>query len=359
MAGSASIGSLVVDRLKTRGESRWPYLALGTVAILATMVIAVAQGAVAIPAPLLLEMIWARLPFASVNPSWPATFETIVFEIRLPRVVLGALVGAALATAGATYQGLFRNPLADPYLLGVASGAALGAVLAMSLALPVAVLGLELVPLAAFLGALATVALVYLIGRVGRTTPMTTLLLAGVALGSFFSSVTYTLMLVESNRLHAIFSWLLGGLYLSNWQQVLAISPYVAGGTAVIWLCARALNVMQLEEEQAQQLGLDVDRLKLFLVAAASLVTAAAVSVAGLIGFVGLIVPHLVRLIWGPDHRFLLPMSALIGAVFLMLADTLARTAFAPNELPVGIVTALCGVPFFIYLLRQKKREVF
>ena len=340
-------------------RNRWPYLALGMAAIAATMLLAAAQGAVSIPAPLLAEMVLGRLPFVSFQATWPASYETIVFEIRLPRILLGALVGAALATAGATYQGLFRNPLADPYLLGVASGAALGAVLAMSLALPTAVLGFGVVPLAAFAGALGTVTLVYVIARVGRTTPVTTLLLAGVALGSFLTSITYSLMLVASDRLHATFTWLLGGLYLGNWGQVLAISPYIVGGTAIIWVCARALNVMQLDEEQARQLGLDVERLKLVLVAAASLVTAAAVSAGGLIGFVGLIVPHVVRLIWGPDHRFLLPMSALVGAAFLMLADTVARTLFAPNELPVGIITAFCGAPFFVYLLRQKKRAVF
>ena len=344
---------------RLRRPGRRAILIGGLAVALGAALVALAVGSVAIPVDRIAKMLLARLPFVAVVPDWPASYEAVLWEIRLPRVVLAGLVGASLATAGATYQGLFRNPLADPYLIGVAAGAALGAVLAIVAPAPPLLYSLGLVQAAAFGSAIATVALVYALARVGRTAPVTTLLLSGVALGAFAAAITSFLMYVHGDKLLSIYSWLMGGFALSNWQHVLLTLPYTAIGLAVIWLYARPLNVLQLDEEQAAQLGLNVERLKLILVGAATLVTAAAVAVSGLIGFVGLIVPHAVRLIWGPDYRFLLPMSAIGGAVFLTLADTLARALLAPSELPVGVVTAFCGAPFFLYLLRQHKRMVF
>jgi iron complex transport system permease protein len=211
------------------------------------------------------------------------------------------------------------------------------------------------VPLFAFVGAMGAVAVVYLLARVGRTLPVTTLILAGVALGAFLSSITSYLMTVCGEELHGIVFWLLGGLSMTNWNEVLIVFPCVLAGILVIWLHARPLNVMQLDEEQAQQLGVNVEKVKLILLGVATLVTSSAICFTGLIGFVGIIVPHIVRLIWGPDHRFLIPLSTLVGAIFLILADSLARTVLSPTEIPVGIITAFCGAPFFLYLLRRRK----
>jgi iron complex transport system permease protein len=270
--------------------------------------------------------------------------------------MLAGLVGAALAVAGTTYQGLFRNPLADPYLIGVAQGAGLGAIIGFLLpqSLPVAI-----VPLLAFIGAIAAVAIVYFIARVGKTLPVTTLILAGVALGAFLAAITSHLMIVSGDRLHDIVSWLLGTFSMTSWWQVTMVLPYIVIGTIVIWLYARPLNVMQLDEDQAQQLGINVEKVKLILLAAATLITAAAVCFCGIIGFVGIIIPHAMRLIWGPDHRFLLPLATFAGASFLILADTVARTMMAPTEMPVGVITAFVGAPFFLYLLRRKKKAIF
>ncbi|MBI3763956.1 MAG: iron ABC transporter permease, partial [Chloroflexi bacterium] len=273
-------------------------LALGLAVLLGAAV-----GTVAIPPQTVAQMLVARLPFLHMAAQWPATFETILFEIRLPRVALMALSGAALAASGATYQGLFRNPLADPYLIGVAAGAGLGATLAITVGLPHTVWGLNVVPLAAYLGGLMTVTLVVLIARVGRTAPVTTLILAGVAVGSFAVSLTTALMLRSPDGMRRAFGWMLGGYSTVGWDPVQVMAPYVVVGLAVLQVYARLLNVLQLDEEQARQLGLNVERLKLTLVATATLVTATAVAFSGLIGFVGLIVPHIMRLIGGPDHR--------------------------------------------------------
>ncbi|MBT9149486.1 MAG: Hemin transport system permease protein HmuU [Dehalococcoidia bacterium] len=319
------------------------------------MVVASAVGSTHIPIGTIWGVLLSRLPFVDITPAWSAAVETIVVDIRLPRVLLAGLVGAALAVAGATYQGLFRNPLADPYLIGVAQGAALGAV--VGFLLPWSVAGL--IPVLAFSGGLLAVTAVYSIARVGKTLPVTTLILAGVALGAFLASITAYLMIISGDRLHGIIAWLMGRFSLSNWEQVWVIAAPCIIGVVVIWLHARPLNVMQLDEEQAQQLGINVERVKLILLVAATLITAAAVSFVGTIGFVGIIIPHAVRLIWGPDHRFLLPLTTLAGASFLILADTAARTVLAPTEIPVGVITAFLGAPFFLYLLRQKKVAVF
>ncbi len=333
------------------------YAIVGLVLLLGVVVLVTsAIGSTDIPLSTLCQVLLAKLPLIDVKPTWAISVETIFFDIRLPRLLLAGLVGAALAVAGVTYQGLFRNPLADPYLIGVAQGAALGAV--VGFLLPTSWQAAS-VPLLAFAGALLAVMVVYSIARVGKTLPMTTLILAGVALGAFLAAITSYLMIASGEKLHGIIFWLLGTFSLTSWWQVTMVIPYVLVGTIIIWLHARPLNVMQLDEEQAQQLGMNVEQIKLILLVAATLITAAAVCFCGIIGFVGIIIPHAVRLIWGPDHRFLLPLSTLAGASFLILADTAARTLLAPTEIPVGVITAFLGAPFFLYLLRQKKRAVF
>jgi iron complex transport system permease protein len=328
-------------------------------ALLFAVLLGVSVGAVSIPVTTVAHLLLARLSPFPATLNYPEMFTTILFDIRLPRVALMGLTGAALAAAGATYQGLFRNPLADPYLVGVASGAGLGATIIISMGLPVTGLGLMAVPVGAFLGGVLTVGLVVMMAQVGRTTPVTTLLLAGVAVGSFATAITTFWMLRSPDGMRRAFSWLLGGYAGGGWQPVWIVLPYLAVGLIVLQLNTRALNVLQLDEEQARQLGLNVNRLKLILVGAATLMTAAAVSFGGLIGFVGLVVPHALRMLGGPDYRRLIPLSALGGAAFLILADLIARTMFAPQELPVGVITALTGAPFFILLLRRLKRSVF
>ncbi|MBF8266696.1 MAG: Iron transporter [Dehalococcoidia bacterium] len=337
----------------------WRPLVLGLLVVLGVSLLATAKGAVNVPPMTVAKIVASRLPLVDISPAWPSSWEAIVWDIRLPRVVVAGLVGMSLAMAGGTFQGLFRNPLADPYLIGVASGAGLAATVVMVSPIPLSLYGISLLPPMAFLGALMAVSLAYGLARVGGAVPTTTLILAGVAISFLASAVTTFLMLHVSPDVRPVLTWLLGGLSGSGWQRVAWILPYIIPCLLVIMAHGRVLNVLQLDEEQAQQLGINVERTKVMLIAAASLATAAAVSVSGMIGFVGLMAPHVVRLIWGPDYRFLLPMACVVGATLLMGSDLLARTVISPEEVPVGVITAFFGAPFFLYLLRQKKGMVF
>jgi iron complex transport system permease protein len=332
------------------------FLAVGLLAVIA---LATVVGSVSIPLTTTIKVLLDRIPFVHITANWPSGTDIIVTEIRLPRILMAGMVGAALGTAGATYQGLFRNPLADPYLIGVAQGASVGAAAGFLLPITGTFVGLGVVPAFAFAGALVSTVVVYLLARQGKTLPVTTLILAGVALGSLLMSVVSFLVISSGDKMHSIMFWLMGSFSLSQWSDVRMIMPYIVVGIGVILLFARPLNVMQLDEEQAQQLGIHVERMKLILLGAATLITAAAVSFVGAIGFVGIIIPHAVRLIWGADYRFLLPLSVLSGAIFLILTDLIARTILSPTEIPVGVVTALFGAPFFLYLLRQRRRVIF
>jgi iron complex transport system permease protein len=315
------------------------------------VILSIAIGAVFIP----LADIWRV--FTGQAPQTVTQAATIILELRLPRTALVLMTGAALGGSGAAYQGLFRNPLADPYLIGVASGAGLGAVLAMNVHWPYSFWGLMAVPLAAFTGALATVFIVYALARIGKTVPTTNLILAGVAFSSFASAVTSFLMLRSTGELRRAISWLLGGSTQAGWGPVLTVLPYLIIGLGILLLSGHALNVLQFGDDQAQQLGLHTTRIRTLILLAASLVTAAAVSFSGIIGFIGLIVPHVMRLWFGADYRRLLPLSLIGGAAMLLLSDVLARVIIAPQELPVGIVTALFGAPFFLWVLRRAKNQ--
>ncbi|MGZ9221316.1 MAG: FecCD family ABC transporter permease [Anaerolineales bacterium] len=282
---------------------------------------------------------------------------SILWKIRLPRTVLIALTGAALGGSGATYQGLFRNPLADPFLIGVASGAGLGAVIAMSIRWPYSFWGLMAIPMAAFIAALLTVFIVYTLARVGRTIPTTNLILAGVAFSSFATSLTSFLMLRSTNEVRRALGWLLGGASQSGWTAILAITPYLIIGLGILFVSGHTLNLLQFGDDQAQQLGLNVTRAKRILLISSSLATAAAVAFSGIIGFIGLIVPHILRL-WGSvDYRRLIPLSILGGATALLISDVIARIVLAPQEIPVGIITSLAGAPFFLWVLRRSKNQ--
>jgi iron complex transport system permease protein len=314
-------------------------------------------GPVAIRPSEVIRILLAKLPFLDLPADWPKTFETILFQIRLPHTLLMVLTGMALGGSGAAFQGLFRNPLADPYIIGVASGAGLGAVVAIAIDWPVTWVGMSIVPAAAFVGGLITVMIVYALARVGKSTPVTTLILAGVAVGTFTSALTSLILLVSTDQIQRAIVWLMGGFSLGGWEPVVFSLPYLVIGLILLTLLGRPLNVLQFGDEQALQLGLNVDSVKLLLVAAASLVAAVAVSFSGIIGFVGLIVPHLIRLLWGTDYRRLIPLATLGGGAVLLASDTLARTLLAPREIPVGIITSLLGAPFFLWLLRKARVE--
>jgi iron complex transport system permease protein len=282
----------------------------------------------------------------------------ILLEIRLPRVILAVLVGAALAQSGAVMQGLFQNPMADPYIVGVSSCAGLGATVAMSLGLNFWFYGLSGVGLLAFIGALGVTAVVYGISLRGGRMPVTVVLLSGIALGALASSITSYLMVAVRDDLfdtQRILFWLMGSLASRRWEHVHMAWPQIALGALCIQWLARDLNILTQGEEYALYLGLDVERSKRLLLLGASFVAAAAVSVSGIIGFVGLVVPHVIRMWVGPDHRFLLPACMLGGAVLLVNADLLARVLIDPAELPIGIITSLLGCPFFLYLLSRRK----
>lgn len=329
------------------------------------MIFAASTGSTAIP---LHDVINALLQYIGVERGVDVSSTTyrIVTIVRLPGVMVAALVGAALACAGAAMQGLFRNPLADPGIVGVSSGAALGVVLVMTQA---AAGDLWLVnqggalwraPLAAFVGALATALAVYLLSLQRGRTNLVALLLAGVALNAVLGAITSVLLLrsADINAVRAVLAWLVGSLEGRGWDYFHVVKWPILGASGVLLLFARDLNLMVLGEENAQSLGVNVPRVRLELLALASLITASAVSIAGAIGFVGLIVPHMLRLVIGPDHRVLLPASLIGGAAFLVFADALARSLIAPEQLPVGVVTALMGGPFFLVLLWRNRRQI-
>lgn len=342
---------------KARGWRRVaPWIWVVT-ALLIMLLLSAGIGPVAIPPLDIVKILSTWIPFIDVPVDWPKTFETILLQIRLPHTLLMALTGMALGGSGAAFQGLFRNPLADPYIIGVASGAGLGAVAAIAIEWPVTWMGMAVVPAAAFVGGILTVMVVYALARVGRSTPVTTLILAGVAVGTFTSALTSLILIVSTDQVRRAVVWLLGGFSLGGWGPVLSVLPYLAIGLILLALLGRPLNVLQYGDEQALQLGLNVERVKLLLVAAASLVAAVAVSFSGIIGFVGLVVPHLVRLLWGSDYRRLIPLATLGGGVVLLASDILARTLLSPQEIPVGIITSIVGAPFFLWLLRRARVE--
>lgn len=304
------------------------------------------------PGPVLAEVLDRVTPF-EIDSGLDAREAAIVWDLRLPRVLLGALVGATLAAAGAAYQGVFRNPLADPYLLGVAAGAGLGATLAIAAGGGRAVI----VPVAAFAGAVLAVVATYTLGGVaGMRRTGVTLILAGVAVAAFFTAAQTFVQQRNAESIREVYSWILGRLGTVGWGEVGILAPYAAVAVAVLVLHRRLLDVLAVGEEEAETLGASPGRIRLVVVLAATLGTAAAVAVAGLIGFVGIVVPHAVRLTAGSSYRVILPISVIGGAAFLVLADTVARTAMAPSEIPIGVVTAFVGGPFFALVLRTGAR---
>ena len=325
--------------------------------LLAAVVVGLLVGPVRLGVGDVLRSAGDRLGLPGVESGLSPTDEAILWELRVPRVVLGVLVGGTLALAGATYQGVFRNPLADPYLLGVAAGAGLGATIAVAY-LPRGLEMQRLLPLAAFAGGTVAVVAAYLLGRSSGGGGAAALVLAGVTVASFFTALQTFVQQQNADTLQEVYSWILGRLPASGWQDVGLVLPYVGVALVTILLLRRLLDVLALGDEEASSLGVDVRRVRLALVVAATIGTAAAVAVTGLIGFVGIIVPHAVRLLAGGSYRVLLPLSFVAGGGFLVLVDAVARTALAPAEVPLGVVTAFIGAPFFALVLRTSRRAL-
>ena len=317
-----------------------------TIAILfffLTVIISISAGAVKIPLQEIINVFTGN---------GDETSRTIIFNLRLPRVIGAAVVGMGLSVVGAFFQGLLRNPMADPYVLGISSGAALGATIAIILGL-----GLFSLSFLAFISSLAVVIFVYTISKTGAKVSMTTMLLAGIAISAFISAIISLLMLLNHDEFTRIVFWTMGGFSLTNWNSIAFSAPIIIIGSFVMYVFSRDLNAILTGEEVAEHLGVNTEFIKKIILVLGSLVTATAVSVGGIIGFVGLIVPHVSRLIVGPDNRILVPFSALSGAIFLTLADTLARFILRPTEVPIGIITATFGGPFFLYLLIKNKQK--
>jgi iron complex transport system permease protein len=354
MSGAAAIRQ---GRAVSVGAHAGRYRAVMTglvVALVVAVLLGVALGTVWISPWDTLRLVGWKLHLLD-RPHVSMATQVILFQLRLPRVLLAVLVGAALATAGTLFQGLFRNPMADPAIIGVSSGAALAAIAVIVAGGGSALGGLGLTG-AAFVGAVATAFLVYRLARIGPTINVATLLLAGIAVAALISAVMSIVMSLAGEQIRSIYFWLLGGLGARSWGSMEAAAPLIAIGILVALLLVGDLNLMTMGEERAAQLGVEMERFKRTALATGALLAAAAVSVSGVIGFVGLMTPHLLRQVVGADHRRLLPAVLLAGPTFLILADLAARTAIAPEELPVGAVTAILGAPFFLYLLRRQRR---
>jgi iron complex transport system permease protein len=286
----------------------------------------------------------------------PQNYINIIIKLRLPRIILAGLVGMGLSVSGAAFQGMFKNPMADPYVLGVSSGAALGATLSLLFGFGASFSGVGATTLMAFAGAMLTMAIVYSIAKVGGKVPIVSLILAGISVSYLLSSVISLMMIFNRTQIEKIIFWLMGSISAASWTEVKLLLPFVLIGTILISIFARDLNIMLTGDETAKGLGIEVEKVKKILLVITSLIVGASVSVSGIIGFVGLIVPHTVRLLIGPDNRVLIPFSAILGAIFLIVSDTIARTIIPPTEIPVGAITSVFGAPYFIYLLVKSKK---
>lgn len=317
---------------------------------MAVIIFSVGAGAVYIPPQRVFQILTGSIT--------EGTEFIIVMNLRLPRVLLAAFIGGGLAAAGTAFQGMFRNPLADPFVVGASGGAALGATLAIAFGLSINVNGFSAVPITAFFGSIAAVSLVYLIAESGSNTSTVSLLLAGTALSTILSSAVSLIMLLSDRTLHETYTWLLGGLSGRSWRELKSTAPFIMTGSVGLWILSRPLDALASGEKTAISLGLPVKKTRALIVLMASLTTAAAVAAGGIIGFVGLVAPHIARLFFGSSHRRLIPASMLTGAILLILADIISRIIVAPMELPAGIITSIIGGIFFLYLLKAKGGEL-
>ncbi len=344
-------------RAPTRLSPRW--ITAGVISVMLATVVGVLVGTIWLPPNEVVLEILDHLPFVDLDSGLTDTEAAIVWEVRFPRVVLGLLVGGLLAISGSAYQGVFRNPLADPFLLGIAAGAGLGATFAVVTGAGDNSGVFDAVPLAAFAGALLAVLVTTLLGSAGRgLSSPATLLLAGVAVAAFFTAAQVFVQQQNIDSLKQIYLWMLGSLTTVGWGEVGLLLPYFVVSVGGLLLYRGSLDVLAVGDEEARTLGMNPRTVRFAVVCLASLAAAAAVAVSGLIGFVGLVVPHAVRLVVGVSHRVVVPLAALFGGVFLVLADLIARTAMAPAELPIGVVTAFIGAPFFLFILKSRGSEL-
>ena len=332
-----------------------------TLGLLVVMSVSITLGAADIDVVTVWKVVFSKIPLIEswITVDWKESTETIIWEIRLPRVILGALVGAALALAGAIYQGVLRNPLADPFILGVSSGASFGASLVIVFGWQIVWLGKFTLPFVAFIAGLISLLVVYYLATVNQKMRIETLILSGVVVQAFLGACLSLIMALSNEQLQTIVFWMMGSLSLTDWSYNQIVFPVIIVSVIIAYFFARDLNMFGLGEEAAHHSGVSVQRSRIIMLVLASLITGAAVSVSGAIGFVGLVVPHIIRLIFGADYRIIIPLSVIGGAIFLVGADAFARTIMAPRELPLGIITAFLGAPFFAYLLRKAKRGYF
>jgi iron complex transport system permease protein len=352
--GAATSLALARGIATTRLPARW---LVGSIALaIGALLASIAFGPAHIPIGRVAAELVDRLPFVHVDSGLSPLRRTIVTEYRLPRALLAFIVGAVLATAGGAYQGVFRNPLADPYLLGVASGAGFGVTTVISLTSISLTERATALPIAAFAGALVAVAMAYALGMgADRLRSDASLILSGVAVAALFTAAQTFLLQQDDESIRDVYAWLLGQFNVAGWRQVALLAPYAAVSIVVLVATARHLDVMAVGDDEAAALGLQPRRVRLLVVVAASLGTAAAVAVSGLIGFVGIIVPHTVRLLSGASYRRIIPLATILGGAFLCLADLVARSVLSPAEVPIGVVTALAGAPFFLVVLRTRR----
>ncbi|MDR4947786.1 FecCD family ABC transporter permease [Neobacillus cucumis] len=326
--------------------------------LLLSILLGTSIGTVNVPIPTIIKIIEAKLfGFVSLERIDPM-FINIVLDIRLPRVILSGLVGAALAVAGAAFQGLLRNPLADPYTLGVSSGASVGAVITLFFQLSIPFIGSFTLPFVSIVFSLVTIVFVLVFARkMERSMRVETIILTGIIFSSFLGALISLMIALTGDELRQIISWLLGSVSMRGWEYIKIILPFLIIGSVILMMNAKELNAMSFGEEKAQNLGVNVQSRKLMILISGSILTGASVAVSGTIGFVGLVIPHMARLCWGPDHKHLLPLSILTGSGFLIIADLISRTIISPTELPIGVITALIGAPVFTIILLQRKRK--
>jgi len=327
--------------------------------LLLSVVVSLSLGSAHIPLSQVWGVLLKQVPWIgdSVSATWPESTEQIIMKVRLPRIVLGVLIGAALSISGAGFQGVLRNPLADPYTLGVASGASVGAAFLILFGLNYALFGMWTIPIVAFATGLITLWAVFRLAGVQGKFRTETVILSGVVVSSFLSAIVSFMVALDSNKIvNEILFWLMGSLSLRGWPYTTVVLPYLLAGAAILIAMGRSLNLFALGERHAAHLGVRVDRTKWIVLLVSTILTAASVSVCGVIGFVGLITPHLVRLLVGPDYRLIIPLSLLYGGIYVLWADTLARMALSPTEIPLGVVTAFLGAPFFAFLLSRQKK---
>jgi len=338
------------------------YTIILLIILIALIVLSSAMGAANLSIKLTLKTLGSIIPgiknLIDASDISPQDIK-VIFDIRLPRIFMAIIVGIALSSSGVIFQGVFRNPMADPYIIGVSAGAAFGATIGLLFAGNIKLISLSATSIFAFLGAIGTTFLIYNISKIKGKISVLTLLLSGVALSSLLTSIISFIMIYRTQDLAKVYFWIMGGLSNSSWTNFMTIMPVIVIIMAASSFFMRDLNVMSLGDERANQLGVQTEKLKQVLLILASIMAAAAVSVSGIIGFIGLITPHIMRMIVGPDHKILYPTAAISGGIVLLLSDTIARIILSPREIPVGIITSIIGVPFFIYLLVKSKRQVF